>query len=238
MSDTAAKTCGVEGCDRVQFRIGLCNSHRRRLQRHGDVQADVPLAPRVKRPEGYRRTKTDAPRRRQVHRDARNGVLVCPGCNEERPLDDFPFRKDHPNTRKTVCGQCRRERAAQWRADNPEKSREYSRIDAVRNRAKKAERSQKRRDALAGSPRDSGISKDALRRLDGDECCYCGVGLSFEPHSGPRRPGNMATMEHVVAVSRGGGHVWSNCALACWHCNAKKGARTTWRVREGHRLSE
>jgi hypothetical protein len=35
--------CSVEGCDRPAVGRGWCRSHYSRWQRHGDVQADVPL---------------------------------------------------------------------------------------------------------------------------------------------------------------------------------------------------
>lgn len=36
-------TCRVEGCDRAARSLGLCNGHRSRLRRNGDVRADIPL---------------------------------------------------------------------------------------------------------------------------------------------------------------------------------------------------
>ena len=37
------KTCSVDGCERDKRRAGLCSSHYSRLQRLGDVQADIPF---------------------------------------------------------------------------------------------------------------------------------------------------------------------------------------------------
>ena len=31
------------------------------------------------------------------------------------------------------------------------------------------------------------------------------------------------TIDHVVPVSKGGQHAWTNCVIACSKCNARKG---------------
>jgi 5-methylcytosine-specific restriction endonuclease McrA len=45
------------------------------------------------------------------------------------------------------------------------------------------------------------------------------------PH--PRSP----TIDHIVPMSRGGGHVPENVQLACWSCNVAKGARRIGQLR-------
>lgn len=39
-------TCSVEGCEKPHCAHGLCDAHRARVYRTGDVQADVPIGPR------------------------------------------------------------------------------------------------------------------------------------------------------------------------------------------------
>jgi 5-methylcytosine-specific restriction endonuclease McrA len=48
--------------------------------------------------------------------------------------------------------------------------------------------------------------------LHADPCCYCGDRCEH--------------VDHIVAVSRGGGHVWENLTSACSRCNVSKYSRT------------
>jgi 5-methylcytosine-specific restriction endonuclease McrA len=51
------------------------------------------------------------------------------------------------------------------------------------------------------------------------------VHLDFKRYTVATRPDNLATVEHVIPVTRGGGHTWENVVLACWRCNRTKNAR-------------
>lgn len=72
----------------------------------------------------------------------------------------------------------------------------------------------------------SHLSK-ALRRSVGDRdgwvCVYCHAVLSETPDE--TRGALKATLDHVVARSRGGGEELNNLVLACRSCNSRKGAR-------------
>jgi hypothetical protein len=54
-----------------------------------------------------------------------------------------------------------------------------------------------------------------VRHRAGDRCEYCRV-----PQAAFRRPFHI---EHIVARQHGGLTEIDNLALACWHCNLKKG---------------
>lgn len=56
------RTCSVEGCDKPHASKGLCEAHKTRRKRHGDVRADVPV-----------RAKRGVP--------LRGRVCETPGCN-------------------------------------------------------------------------------------------------------------------------------------------------------------
>ncbi|WP_448585046.1 HNH endonuclease [Thermaurantiacus sp.] len=56
---------------------------------------------------------------------------------------------------------------------------------------------------------------DELRASQGDRCAYCGC--RFEEGT-PRR----ATIDHVVALARGGPDTKANCVAACHRCNELK----------------
>ena len=60
---------------------------------------------------------------------------------------------------------------------------------------------------------------DEVRRRASYHCGYCRV-----PQAAFRRPFHL---EHVVAKQHGGTTELDNLALACWHCNLKKGPNLT-----------
>jgi len=51
---------------------------------------------------------------------------------------------------------------------------------------------------------------------DGHLCMYCGKQF----------PEHLLTRDHLLPISRGGRHTWSNVVTACKSCNHAKGART------------
>jgi hypothetical protein len=80
---------------------------------------------------------------------------------------------------------------------------------------------------------ERGITRTKIRERDGVRCFYCDCVLDFErvPGSGQvlRNP-RYATIDHIVPMSSGGHHVWTNVCLACRACNSGKGYRspTEW----------
>jgi 5-methylcytosine-specific restriction endonuclease McrA len=49
-------------------------------------------------------------------------------------------------------------------------------------------------------------------------CAYCLKPLRRGAKGGP----NTLTQDHVIAITRGGGHTQDNVVPACWSCNARK----------------
>jgi 5-methylcytosine-specific restriction endonuclease McrA len=60
-----------------------------------------------------------------------------------------------------------------------------------------------------------GLTKHRLFVRDRHVCAYCG---------GDFHEGDL-TVEHIVPVSRGGQHAWTNVVTACRSCNTRKGNR-------------
>jgi 5-methylcytosine-specific restriction endonuclease McrA len=90
------------------------------------------------------------------------------------------------------------ERNRQWQQDHPERMREIN--NAARRR---------RRARLAGAAvSEMGATEVYVSILRLDPCAYCG--------------GPAGDIDHIQAVSAGGGHVWSNMTSACRSCNAIK----------------
>lgn len=229
------RICEVSDCGRVLHTRALCRTHYGRLQRHGDVQAEKPVAERVRRSQDAGRKSLAAPLKALP-----DGNYECQGCGEPKPLESFSARSDSPNSRRKKCVDCRRIYAKAWRTKHAALCREYSARDSDEKRERNARRHLLRRSVLLSRPLDADISRSALREIDGDECCYCGITMTFERAPARSRPRNLATVEHVIPVARGGAHVWDNCALACWACNVSKGARESSRfqLRPGHRLTQ
>jgi hypothetical protein len=65
------------------------------------------------------------------------------------------------------------------------------------------------------------VSMAELRRRDDDTCRICGKPVDFTRQ--PPDP-SAATIDHVIAVSRGGEHSYKNTQLAHLRCNTAKGA--------------
>ncbi len=60
-----------------------------------------------------------------------------------------------------------------------------------------------------------GLSKHRLFARDRHVCAYCGAHCAESD----------LTVEHIVPVSRGGRHEWTNVVTACRSCNTRKGNR-------------
>lgn len=240
----AGERCAVDGCERPRANgpSGLCQPHYHRKWRGNDDQS--PIAPARARPLPVE--------------DMPDGRRRCLECREVLDLESG-FHRDSkgPGGYRKTCKVCRvaaetkrywedpagaAARVRAFREANPDHVRsreaEYylkhreARIDAA------VEAVHRRRAQIAGVRRDRGITKSALRKMDGDACCYCGRAMMFGRIEAGARRDDHATLEHVTALARGGTHTWDNCALACWRCNIAKGARDgDWAVREGHRLA-
>lgn len=80
---------------------------------------------------------------------------------------------------------------------------------------------------MASRPRIPGSIRAAVLARDGRCCQLCGRPVVIR--SGRRRrvrtPENQLTLDHVVAVSRGGTTTVDNLRVACRACNMRKGGR-------------
>ena len=71
-------------------------------------------------------------------------------------------------------------------------------------------------------PFEKGIDRNTVAERVGTQCyvCHEEIDMNVE-HPNPLSP----TVEHIVPLSRGGGHVWGNVALSHFVCNNRKGPR-------------
>ena len=75
---------------------------------------------------------------------------------------------------------------------------------------------------------DNDITLSKLFNRDGGVCYLCGCRCNWDDSTqdgnGYTIIGNTyPTIEHVIPISKGGMHSWSNVKLACYHCNTIKG---------------
>ena len=115
-----------------------------------------------------------------------------------------------------------------WREKNIEYARAYDSLRYERDREKRIELATKhshvRRARLSKVETDQGLTRNALRKRDGDKCYYCHRVMDFSRAVGRKFHDLHATIEHLEPISRGGSHTFDNCVLACRSCNLTKNA--------------
>lgn len=107
-------------------------------------------------------------------------------------------------------------RACQRKAEN-RRIQEKRKSNGVSSRANHRKRARK-----YGCEYDPSITLPKLIKRDGLTCYLCGDECDPSDKSwgtiGPKHP----TIDHVIAMANGGGHVWSNVRIACALCNSIK----------------
>lgn len=100
-----------------------------------------------------------------------------------------------------------REKAAKWRAANPERVAEIRRAYRLRNleRLREEDRESQRKRRLGG---DDPATILYLTIISTDPCVYCGTPSE--------------STDHIDPVSRGGPNHWTNYTPACGSCNSAK----------------
>lgn len=92
--------------------------------------------------------------------------------------------------------EARRDYMRQWLRDNPEKNREQQ---------------HRRRAQMQNAPYEK-IDRDLLYDMHQGICGLCNQPVSREEF----------TIDHIIPVAKGGGHVWGNLHIAHFSCNASK----------------
>lgn len=183
---------------------------------------------------------------------------ICTVCGSSKPLDAFPKDRNGRQGRRARCKPCHcadakkryqadptiRERyvasVRARKAVDPEGVRASAKAHYERHREVRL-RDQRMYTAILRARRagvfiERGITWQLLRERDGDQCCYCGCLMDFAPNIGRQYRADLATIDHVLPLSRGGGHTWDNIALACWACNTAKKNRTVEEWQETTRV--
>ena len=66
------------------------------------------------------------------------------------------------------------------------------------------------------------INRKRLFERDGWRCYLCGVKVHL--FKGDYADPKQATIDHILAMSNGGGHTWDNVRTCCFRCNSRKSA--------------
>lgn len=139
-------------------------------------------------------------------------VHVCKVCGKEYTLREYMESTGSRYYRDS--GYCSADCRDAYNKERV-KIRHKGRRDSHRHRAVKN-----------GCAYDSSVTLAKLIKRDGLRCALCGEMCDLNDHSwseysGPKYP----SIDHIVPMSKGGGHVWSNVQIAHIICNSEKGDR-------------
>ena len=227
-------TCSVEVCDKPSEHSGWCGSHYERNRRNGTPGTTAirghrpyraPHGPcsvagcdRIEHSSGYcsghyiRFTITGDPGPAGFNRyggfiDHEDGTRTCALCAVRQPLTAYTRASGVSLGRRSACRAClSAENKARRQADPVTYAAVSARARALRKGAVTVER----------------VSRSVLRERDGDACTYCHKTMTFL--AAPRYTYNpdQASVDHVIALSRGGEHSYKNTVLCCRDCNTRK----------------
>jgi 5-methylcytosine-specific restriction endonuclease McrA len=168
-------------------------------------------------------------------------LRTCNICGCIKPLSGF-YLRDYGKRHQRICKQCHNERCHKWQANNverekerrrkyyadhpeqhkescrkwrkehPERCREISLKHSQTQQGKLASRirSHNRRSKMKGKITITEWNK--IKQQQGFRCYWCKGKFKDEE----------LTMDHVIALSKGGLHDASNIVAACMPCNSKK----------------
>jgi 5-methylcytosine-specific restriction endonuclease McrA len=173
---------------------------------------------------------------------------ACSKCKQVKPTSEFGKHKPSPQGLYSQCLICQRQAraiqrvkrasqikieqqnnyqknkekrkayVAEWQKANPEKFKQYQSISKRRNKEAIAADT-RRRTARRKANGVFRITKKELVKLGLDPCFYCGSK-------------DRITVDHIVAIARGGTDSIGNLVSACKSCNSQKRQLTImeWRL--------
>jgi len=226
-SQESKDICTVEGCEKKILAKKMCNAHYTMFRLHGD-----PLA------GAYR-----MPFKKAI--DHGDGTRTCTKCSQRLPITSFHKDKSATDGLRAMCKKCRITNVKVWYQENLEErrikqtTRRRNNVEVERERDnKRYERDREKRIALAtehshrrkarklNTVVEKGISILSLKKKHGTKCYYCGKEMDFKKGVGRRFNNDMATIEHLIPLARGGEHTFENTVLACRFCNISRGAKS------------
>lgn len=205
--------CSIEGCENVIQARGWCSAHWTRWDRTGD-----PLT--------------------RKRAEVIDGKRVCPQCQVDKPVNRFSHKSGGP------CKPCVAATRAEWRKENPPPStatwREAQCVcgkvfqaNKQRSRYCSRECNQANRNkanwphGVARQMRMRAAFVEKFDRIeiferDGWICQLCD-GPVDRLAAWPDQ--SMASLDHIIPISRGGKHSRANAQTSHLGCNVRKGAK-------------
>lgn len=216
------RTCMIDGCDGSVTARGWCRKHYNRWYKHGDPLHVTQWAPR---PQNIARTigcsVEGCERKHHAKGLCRNHhAQAWYRHNTDRAKAvQAAYRAAHPGRGAAV--------ARAWREANPERAAANrdtyaeahgEQLKAARRAYREANRDliralNNRRKARMRNVEINDLTPAQWRAIVASyrgRCAYCG------------RTPDVMTMDHVVAISKGGNHTASNVVPACGPCNFAK----------------
>lgn len=156
-------------------------------------------------------------------------MKACTKCGVPKESAAFAPERRGRDGLRSRCKSCCSASAYAWNLQNPDRYaksrlryREAHRSEAVaaarawarRNPEKALENTNRRRARLANAPAIEMIDRNYIIDRDGCRCHICGKKV--------RR--SQVTLDHLVPLSRGGGHTALNLRVAHLSCNSRRGA--------------
>ena len=175
---------------------------------------------------------------KSVCADCKTHLRKCVQCNKQ-------FKATNKSA-KVCSSECKRERdrlsSAEYKKQNPYvvDSGYFECAGCKRKAFAPTRRSQRKwcslcipkgnhrhRARLYGCEYDDTVSLKALLIRDNNKCQLCGCKV----YRTKEWKANQATIEHIIPMSKGGGHTWQNVQLACQSCNSTKSNKTNGQLR-------
>lgn len=136
------------------------------------------------------------------------GEKQCSVCKKVKPLEAFGHKSQLLSGFRPACKECRYE---------AEKETNKKYLQSVRGKLSSAIRQSKRRDLIKKAD-DSTITIDFLEELkikQDHKCYHCQSVLLYDvPYA--------VHLDHLIPISKGGGHSCSNVVWSCQQCNLRK----------------
>jgi 5-methylcytosine-specific restriction endonuclease McrA len=156
---------------------------------------------------------------------------VCRGCSQRLPLSDFSLKASRaaPDRHAAQCHACDSARQARWKAANPEHVR------AARRKYREAHLAERRAATSVQSKQHPERRRAALMRYrtkkraafveevdvavlydrDAGRCGICSLPVGANDRS----------VDHILPISKGGVHAYTNTRLSHMACNARRNNR-------------
>ena len=227
--------CKIDECGKKAIARLMCNQHYSMWRKHGD-----PLSGAYRMP--FKKAL-----------DHGDGTRTCTKCKLKLPISAFHKDKQATGGLKATCKKCRINHVKNWYQDNRERQsgkekvrrrsdkEKYTEKEAkryIKDREKRialaTEHSHLRRTRKKETKSERGISKLSLKQKHGTKCYYCGKEMDFKVGVGRKFNRDMATIEHLIPLAKGGEHTFENTVLACRYCNLSKSAKSELEFEEGN----